>query len=118
VTYPSWAEYYVAHNAVQYAQFLERLPEWLDRTKPEIVFYQAGMDCWEQDGVGGIDGVTAEFLSGRDRFVLGHLMQREIPTVINLGGGYETHSPELHVLTARIAADLLWKKAQVPLGGC
>jgi acetoin utilization deacetylase AcuC-like enzyme len=118
VTYPSWAEYYVAHNAVQYAQFLERLPAWLDRTKPEIVFYQAGIDCWEQDGVGGIDGVTAEFLSVRDRFVLGHLVQREIPTVINLGGGYEAHSPELHVLTARIAVDLLQDQARVGVEIC
>ena len=118
VTYPSWAEYDVAHNAVQYGQFLERLPAWLDRTTPEIVFYQAGVDCWEQDGVGGIDGVTAEFLSVRDRFVLGHLAQRATPAVVNLGGGYETVSPELHVQTARVAVGLQREDVRVGLGIC
>jgi acetoin utilization deacetylase AcuC-like enzyme len=93
---------------------LERLPDWLDRTHPEIVFYQAGVDCWEHDTVGGIDGVTEKFLGVRDRFVLAHLVRREIPVVINLGGGYETASPALHVHTARIAADLLNATNDIP----
>ena len=118
VTYPEWAEYYVAHDAVQYAQSLERLPNWLDRAKPEIVFYQAGMDCWEQDGVGGIDGVTAQFLGVRDQFVLAQLVERGVPVVINLGGGYEPRSPSLHVETARIAAALLRGSAGLGQATC
>ena len=116
--HPYWSEYYVARNAVRYTEWLGRLPAWLDRNKPEIVFYQAGMDCWEHDRVGGIDGVTEKLLGVRDRFVLMHLTQREIPVVISLGGGYEERSPVLHVETARIAAGLLRGGAGVGHAAC
>lgn len=104
---PDWAEYHVVSDSVGYAKALERLGHWLDQTKPQAVLYQPAVDCWEQDRVGGIAGVTADFLSWRDRFVLTHLLEWKIPVVINLGGGYETRSPELHVETARVAVELL-----------
>jgi acetoin utilization deacetylase AcuC-like enzyme len=112
---PSWAEYYVASDSAQYAGYLAQLDGWIARQKPDVVFYQAGVDCYELDPVGGIVGVTPEFIAQRDRAVLTCLRDRKIPTVINLGGGYVStganheagESVAMHVETARIAADVL-----------
>ena len=104
---PPWVEHRVARNATQYTESLSHLPAWLDEHEPDLVFYQAGVDCWERDAVGGIAGVTARFLAERDETVLLELAARGIPAVINLGGGYESESPALHVQTARIARGIV-----------
>lgn len=104
---PKWATYRVAHNARQYDTALRELDAWLDDVRPSVVFYQAGADCWQYDHVGGITGVDRAFLARRDMRVLSALMVRNIPTVINLGGGYSGVAATLHAQTAVIAARLL-----------
>jgi acetoin utilization deacetylase AcuC-like enzyme len=96
----------VVESAEAYAAHLARLPAFLDRFEPKLVQYQAGMDCHQDDPVGGIPGVDAEFLSWRDRFVIGEIARRRIPLVINLAGGYQRDGTTvaLHVETVRIAA--------------
>jgi acetoin utilization deacetylase AcuC-like enzyme len=94
-------EYHEVADAAGYARALARLPHFLDRTRPELIEYQAGADCWEHDPVGSIPGVTRAFLTERDRIVLTHAVTRRIPIVINLGGGYAAE--QLHVDTARTA---------------
>ena len=101
------APYLIADNAEEYWQHLRTLEAWLGLTKPGLVFFQAAMDCWERDSVGGIAGLDEMFLRARDRFVLTELIKRRTPVVINLGGGYEEDSPRLHVETARVAAEVL-----------
>ncbi len=99
--------YKVAHGPDDYRTHLARLPAMLDRFKPELVQYQAGMDCHQDDPVGGIDGVDEAFLLDRDRCVIREIVSRRIPLVINLAGGYEEFSERLHVGTARVALELL-----------
>ena len=100
------APYYVAYDAVAYLECVALLEAWLGLTKPGLVFYQAGMDCWEHDGVGGIAGVSTAILAERDAYVIALLRDWNIPTVIVLGGGYEPESIALHIQTARIALEV------------
>ncbi len=97
----------VARSVTDYANALSCLPAFLDRFEPGLVQYQAGMDCHQDDGVGGIAGVDAAFLAWRDRLVIGEVVRRGIPLVINLAGGYQSGGTTvaLHVETMRIAAD-------------
>jgi len=100
-------EYHVARNAKDYRDALDRLPAFLDRVRPALVQYQAGMDPFEDDPVGGIAGVTPAFRDVRDRFVIGQVRARGIPLVVNLAGGYvEGIAEQLHVATIRAMADL------------
>ena len=95
-------EYLVARDAEEYRSALDRLPGFLDRVRPQLVQYQAGMDPFEDDGVGGIDGVNEAFLGERDRFVIAEIRSRGIPLVVNLAGGYVRGvSERLHVNTVR-----------------
>ena len=102
-------EFYDVDDVDAYRAALERLPAFLDRTQPGLVQYQAGVDCYVADPVGGIPGVDAEFLRFRDQFVIGHLVHRGIPVVVNLAGGYleDGTSERLHVETIRVAAETL-----------
>ena len=99
--------YRVAGTAADYRALLRNLPAALDRFRPQLVEYQAGMDCHEHDPFGGIRGVDAALLSDRDRFVIGQVATRGIPLVVNLAGGYQPGgvSEWLHVRTARLAAE-------------
>jgi acetoin utilization deacetylase AcuC-like enzyme len=99
-------EYHVAHDADAYRAALDRLPAFLDRVRPGLVQYQAGIDAFEDDPVGGISGVTEAFLEARDRFVIEAVRSRGIPLLINLAGGYVTGVSEpLHVNTIRAMAE-------------
>jgi acetoin utilization deacetylase AcuC-like enzyme len=97
--------YKVARGPEDYRVHLARLPAVLDDFKPDLLQYQAGMDCHEDDPVGGIPGIDEGFLLERDRFVIREIFARQIPVVINLAGGYEGFSEGLHVQTARVALD-------------
>jgi acetoin utilization deacetylase AcuC-like enzyme len=93
----------VARGPQDYRAHLARLPAMLDHFKPDLVQYQAGVDCHEHDPFGGIDGIDEAFLLDRDRFVVREVVGRRIPMVIILAGGYEGFSERLHVQTARAA---------------
>lgn len=98
-------EYHVARDAARYREALDRLTAFLDRVRPALVQYQAGMDPFEEDPVGGIHGITASFLTDRDRFVIEQVRERGIPLVVNLAGGYVRGvSERLHVNTIRLMA--------------
>jgi acetoin utilization deacetylase AcuC-like enzyme len=100
-------EYHVARDAASYRQALNRLPAFLDRVRPALVQYQAGMDPFEEDPVGGIDGITEAFLLERDRIVIEQVRVRGIPLVVNLAGGYVRGvSERLHLNTIRVMASL------------
>jgi acetoin utilization deacetylase AcuC-like enzyme len=101
-------ELHEVDDASEYRRALRMFPGWLDRVRPAIVQYQAGMDPFEDDPVGGICGVDREFLWFRDQFVIGHILLRRIPLVVNLAGGYlDGVTERLHVETIRIAAAAL-----------
>lgn len=75
--------------------------------KPELVLYQAGVDCAAGDRLGGLE-LTAAGLRRRDEAVLAACRERGIPVAVTLGGGYQAavertaalHSQTLEVFAA------------------
>src|SRR5438105_380353 len=59
----------------------------LDGFRPDIVFYQAGVDPFFDDRLGRL-ALTLTGLKRRDEMVLAACRARQLPCVITLGGGY------------------------------
>jgi acetoin utilization deacetylase AcuC-like enzyme len=73
---------------VEYLSALEaNLPEVIDRSRPQILFFQAGVDPLEGDALGRLK-LSLEGLRMRDRIVALAARERGIPLVLTLGGGY------------------------------
>ena len=75
------------------------LPEVLDRVRPDLVFYNAGVDPHVEDRLGRLalsDGGLAE----RERIVLNAVRARGLPLACVVGGGY---ADDLDVLARRHA---------------
>jgi acetoin utilization deacetylase AcuC-like enzyme len=85
------------------------LPAIFDRFRPDIVFYQAGVDPFFDDKLGRL-ALTLEGLRRRDEFVLKSCRVRFVSCVITLGGGYARRledTVEAHCNTVR-AADAIF----------
>jgi acetoin utilization deacetylase AcuC-like enzyme len=54
---------------------------------PDVVFYLAGADPFEEDKLGGL-GLTKEGLRRRDRLVFAAAREVNLPVVVTLAGGY------------------------------
>jgi acetoin utilization deacetylase AcuC-like enzyme len=70
--------------------YLNRLGETLPRVvefRPEIVFYQSGVDGLASDRLGRLH-LTHDGLRRRDRIVFEMCSLHRIPVVVTLGGGY------------------------------
>ncbi len=77
----------------EYLAMLEaRLPPLIDAVRPDIVFYNAGVDPHRDDRLGRLN-LTDEGLAARDRFVVRAVRARGLPIVGVIGGGY-THDVE------------------------
>jgi acetoin utilization deacetylase AcuC-like enzyme len=90
------------------------LPDALADFRPGLAIYLAGADPWRDDRFGRL-GMTKEGLAERDRFVLGLLRDRGVPTAIAMAGGYGRDTEDtvdIHVATLRIAAGM-WAEVQV-----
>jgi acetoin utilization deacetylase AcuC-like enzyme len=93
--------------------YLEKLGTSLDAVwqfRPEIVFYQCGVDPLYTDRLGRLK-LTHAGLRDRDRLVLEPLKLKGIPTVLTLGGGYSDpieHTVEAHAATFRAAAKMAY----------
>lgn len=76
--------------------------------KPDIVIYQAGVDVWEHDTLGGLK-LTERGILDRDTAVWETCILHRVPVVVTLGGGYGP-TPEdtarLHARTLRLFAGL------------
>ncbi|MGA9768956.1 MAG: histone deacetylase [Blastocatellia bacterium] len=59
----------------------------MDRFRPDMVFYQSGVDPFFDDRLGRLS-LTHEGLKWRDLMVLTECCARAVPCVITLGGGY------------------------------
>jgi acetoin utilization deacetylase AcuC-like enzyme len=69
--------------------------------KPELIVYQAGVDCFEKDLLGGLK-LTQGGLLRRDRMVLEFCQRFKVPVAVTLGGGYGANLQEtvdLHAQT-------------------
>jgi len=84
----------------EYLAVLEaRLPPLLDALRPDIVFYNAGVDPHRDDRLGRLN-LSNEGLYARDRFVVRSARARGLPIVGVIGGGY---SADVEALAARHA---------------
>lgn len=65
------------------------LPDIIHSVKPDIIFYQSGVDVLEDDRLGKFN-LTFEGLQMRDRFVFSTAHLSQIPIVSVMGGGYHS----------------------------
>ena len=87
-----------------------RLPPLLDGLRPDLVFYNAGVDPHRDDRLGRLC-LSDDGLSARDRFVVAQARARGIPLVAVIGGGYthdidtlaRRHALVFHALAAAAA---------------
>jgi acetoin utilization deacetylase AcuC-like enzyme len=80
----------------------------LDRFRPDVVFYQSGVDPYRDDRLGRLS-LTFDGLKRRDLMVFRECRARSVPCVITLGGGYARHvadTVEAHCNTVRAAREV------------
>jgi acetoin utilization deacetylase AcuC-like enzyme len=83
-----------------YLEILARaLSEVLKRSRPDMVFYNAGVDPHRDDRLGRLS-LSNNGLRKRDRYVLGFFREHGIPVCGVIGGGYST---DIEALAARHA---------------
>ena len=94
------------------AEYLAKLRNALPKvlaSKPQIVFYLAGADPYEDDQLGGL-GLSLEGLRERDRVVFTGCRDAGTPIVITLAGGYARDLDDtvaIHRGTFEVAAAVL-----------
>jgi acetoin utilization deacetylase AcuC-like enzyme len=84
----------------------EHLPVLLERLRPDLVLYNAGVDPHRDDRLGRLC-LSSEGLLQRDRLVFDACLRRGVPVASVIGGGYDS-LPELverHGLVFRAAAE-------------
>ncbi|MEM7042880.1 MAG: histone deacetylase [Pseudomonadota bacterium] len=86
----------------------ETLPALLLAERPDLVFYNAGVDPHLEDKLGRLD-LTDDGLARRERFVLETCRRNAVPVACVMGGGYHP-DPErlafLHTLLHRAASEI------------
>ena len=75
------------------------LPALLDRVRPDLVFYNAGVDPHQDDRLGRLS-LTDAGLAARERLVLDAVRARGLPLACVVGGGY---ADDLDLLARRHA---------------
>ena len=76
--------------------------------KPDIVYYLAGADPYEDDQLGQLK-LTKAGLKKRDNWVISKCLEKKVPLVILLAGGYAFRvedTVDIHCHTCRIATML------------
>ena len=79
----------------------------LDRVRPHLVFYNAGVDPHAEDRLGRLS-LSDRGLEARDRLVIAEVRRRGIPVACVIGGGYMDDIDRLarrHAILHRVAAD-------------
>ena len=73
------------------------------------------MDPFEDDGVGGLTGITKQTLLMRELLVFKFFADRKIPIAFTLAGGYVEREKlvELHMMTINIVQALIKEKEDV-----
>lgn len=93
-----------------YLPMIERRLDDLGPDPIDLVIYNAGMDPHEDCAVGGLRGIDAATIAGREEMVFAWAAARGIPVAFVLAGGYAGTSltrdalARLHLLTVEAAA--------------
>ena len=100
-------------DGVRDEEYLERLAEGylpaIEKFRPDLLMYVAGADPFHQDQLGGLM-LTLDGLRLRDELVLRAAVERKIPAVVTLAGGYARKLEDTVTIqsgTAKVAAGLL-----------
>ncbi len=79
----------------EYLSTLKReLPKTIESVKPGLIVYNAGTDIFIQDPLGGMN-ITEQGILKRDEFVFMQALERKIPIVMLLSGGYGEKNAEV-----------------------
>lgn len=70
---------------------ISELPKALDAIKPNLIIYNAGTDIYEKDPI-GVLSLTKSGIIARDEIVFTEAINRNIPILMVLSGGYHTDS--------------------------
>lgn len=82
-------------NTTQYLDAITPVIEMATRLhQPDLVIYDAGVDIHTDDELGYFN-VCKEGILERDRFILTHCQQQNIPVAAVVGGGYHTQHEQL-----------------------
>lgn len=98
-------------DRLQNVEYLTKLRQSLPKVfafEPQIVFYLAGADPYEDDQLGGL-ALTGEGLRERDRLLFAACRAAGVPVVLTLAGGYARKLEDtvaLHVATFEAAAEV------------
>ena len=93
------------------ALLAERLPALLQEVRPDLVFYNAGVDPHVEDRLGRL-ALTERGLWRRERFVLETCLKGGVPVAGVIGGGYAADLDQLarlHAILPQMATRLLRK---------
>ncbi|MBU4433717.1 MAG: histone deacetylase [Alphaproteobacteria bacterium] len=96
-------------DAVYLEKLAEILPALLARERPDLVFFNAGVDPHADDKLGRLS-LTDDGLARREAFVLGSCLEAGIPVTGVIGGGYDADIDRLarrHALLHRAASEAL-----------
>ncbi len=88
----------------------ENLEDLLPRVKPDLVFFQSGVDILSSDKLGRL-GVTIAGCKERDRMVFEMCYKNNIPVIFNMGGGYSEKIADIveaHANTYRTARGIFF----------
>lgn len=79
----------------EYVQRLGKLlPKAIEDNTPDIIFYNAGTDIYEDDPLGALS-ISAEGIMKRDEYVFAKCREYHIPIVMVLSGGYTRESANI-----------------------
>jgi acetoin utilization deacetylase AcuC-like enzyme len=104
------------------AAYLELLDSWLERVaalKPQLIFYQAGVDALAEDKLGNLN-LSRTALNKRNNKIYSLALQSGTPMVVTMGGGYsapsisasvDAHSDVYRTAALRLAAFLAGDRA-------
>jgi acetoin utilization deacetylase AcuC-like enzyme len=99
-------------DGVEDEEYLSRLKDSLAVAMsfaPNLVFYLAGADPYQQDQLGGLS-LTIDGLKQRDRLVFETALAQNVPIAVVLAGGYARHTGDtvtIHCNTAKAAKEAL-----------
>jgi histone deacetylase 11 len=74
-----------------YQELLNHLSDAIEKTKPQLIIYNAGTDIYEKDPLGNMR-VTKQGIINRDAHVFNLAQEKNIPIVMMLSGGYTSES--------------------------
>lgn len=71
-----------------------QLPKLIDRHKPDLIFYQSGVDVLATDKLGKL-ALTKQGCKTRDLIVFAQSEHYQIPVAITMGGGYSARMADI-----------------------